>query len=386
MATDQFLGYRRGDGGVGIRNLVALVTVMDNSNPVSRRIAAQVAGTLPLCPSFGRAQMGDDWEQHVRALAGLGGNPNVYGAIVVSLEPESARQVAERIAATKRPVETLVLQDPGGTVGAVERGVRFAHAMAAAASAQAREPAPLSALTLGVECGGSDSTSGMAGNAATGLVADRVVDAGGTVVLSEPVEWMGGEHLLARRAVDAEVAKRIGEVVKWYEDYAASRGLDLMGANPAPDNIAGGLSTIEEKALGAIKKGGSRPVQEVVGYGVRPTRRGLVLMDAPAPAVENMTAMAAGGCQVIIFSTGKGNPVGNPVAPTIKVSGNPRTVATWADNLDLGLAGIMGGTQTLAEAAGLLYTELLAVAGGKRTKAEILGDVEIAISRIGFSM
>lgn len=381
-----FLGYRRPDGTFGVRNHVAVIGAMDNSNPVVRRIVSMVRGTVALDPSFGRGLVGDDLEQHARTLVGMGAGPNVAAAVVVSLEAVSANRVAERIAKTGRPVHTIILDRIGGTVKAVEDGIRAATQMVVDASSLQREPVPLSELVLGVECGGSDTSSGVASNPATGNVADRVVAAGGTAIMSEPVEWMGGEHLLAARAVNREVADEILRIVKWYDDYALSIGVDLIGTNPAPDNIAGGLTTIEEKALGAIKKGGTTPVTEALGYAFRPTKKGLVVMDAPPPGTENITGLAGGGCHIIIFSTGRGNPIGNPVVPTIKVTGNPHTVALAGDNIDFEVTRVLAGEESVAEAGNRLFAHMLDVANGKLTRAEVLGDVEVSITRIGFSL
>lgn len=376
------MGYRRASGDMGIRNYVAIIAAMDNSNPVVRRVASSVAGAVAIAPSFGRAMLGEDQKQHTDTLIGLGSNPNVYGAVVVSLETKSAHEVAEGIARTGRPVEAFAIEEQGGTVKVSQMAISFALRLAADAWRLQREPMEWSRFVLAVECGGSDGSSGLSSNPATGLVADMVVDRGGAVILSETFEMLGAEHLLAARARDEITARKILDIVNFCVTYSAQMGIDALAANPAPDNIAGGLSTIEEKALGAIKKGGSRTVQEVVGYGQRPTRKGLVIMDAPCPGVENMTALAAGGSHAIIFSTGRGNPSGNPVCPTIKVSGNPYTVASLADNIDVDVSAVITRRMPLDEAARLLDAELLAVCAGKLTRAEILGEVDVAISRI----
>jgi altronate dehydratase large subunit len=362
-----------------------ILSVVDTANPVARRVAAMIRNTIPVCPSFGRAQIADDYEQHVRTLAGLGSNPNVAAAVVLSLEPVAARNVAERIARSGRPVEVVTFDEAGGTIRATEQASRAAMHFVLEASGLTREPAPWTALTLGVECGGSDATSGVVSNPVVGLVADRVVAAGGTVILSETVEWMGAEHILMQRATTPELATKIHEAVKWYEEYAKSLGADLRGANPAPDNIAGGLSTIEEKAIGAIRKAGSSPISGLLRFGERPTTRGLVLMDAPAPAVENMTGLGAAGAQVVIFSTGKGNPVGCPVSPTIKVTGNPRTITKQADSIDVDVSPVLTAGMSLEAAADRLWGNLEQVLHGRFVKGEVIGDIEIAISRIGFS-
>lgn len=379
--TKEFYGYRRPDNTIGVRNNVAVIAAMDNSNPVARRVASAVKGAVPIASSFGRGMRGEDFLQHNSAMIGLGSNPNFAAALVISLEPESASRIAEGIAKTGKPVDCFSIQEVGGTVKATAQGIRIATKMSVEAGRARRERFPISELVLGVECGGSDTTSGMASNAATGQVADWVVEAGGTVILSETTEIIGGEHFLIHRAANPEVAETLRRAIDWWEENARHLGFRLT--NLAPDNIKGGLSTMEEKSLGAIRKGGTSALQEVVGYAERPTKKGLVFMDAPAPATENITSIAAGGAQIIIFSTGVGNPIGSPVASTIKVSGNPNTVVSFADNLDADVSSIVRGEETIPAASEALYQELLDVANGKMTRSEALGDVEIAINRKG---
>jgi altronate dehydratase large subunit len=372
--TQEFDGYKRPNGEVGVRNYVLVIAAMDNSNPVARRISAVVKGTVPIFTSFGRGRQ----ETHDRVMAGLGANPNAAAALVVSLEPHSAKRIGEQIAETGKPVEWLSIQEVGGTLKTTEEGIRIAMKMVAEASRLRREPVPMSSLMLGVECGGSDTTSGLASNPVTGQVADWVVEAGGTVILSETTEIIGGEHFLIRRAASGDVAKDLRTAVQALEDMAHQHGFQLT--NLAPDNIDGGLSTMEEKSLGAIYKGGTTQIQEVVTIGQKPSKKGLVFMDAPAPGTENITSIAAGGAQIIIFSTGVGNPIGNPVTPTIKVSGNPNTVFDFRDNIDVDVSSIIKGEKSIAEVSEILYQELIEVTNGKMTCNEILADTEIAIS------
>ncbi|MHB8156671.1 MAG: UxaA family hydrolase [Desulfocucumaceae bacterium] len=383
MSESELWGFQRKNGEMGIRNYVAVISAMDNSNPVARRVANSVQGAVALTPGFGRAMLGEDYEQHKKTLVGLGTNPNVYGAVIISLEINSAAAIAEGITKTGRPVEIVSIEDAGGTVRATEEAARHAMKMALDACSQKREPMDWSQLVIGVECGGSDGSSGLVSNPATGMVADRVIDRGGTAIMSETLEILGGEHILVARSKDEATGRKLVEAVNFCVSYASEAGVDVLGSNPTPDNIAGGLSTIEEKALGAIKKGGSRTLMEVVGYGQRPTCKGFVVMDAPCPGIENMTAMASAGCHAIVFSTGKGNTSGNPISPTIKVSGNPYTVVNLADNIDVDLSAVIIGEMPLAGAADILEAELKDVCNGKMTKADVLGEVEIAISRIG---
>lgn len=384
--TISWWGYPRQDGSYGVRNHVAIISVTDNSNFVARRIASLVKGTIPICPSFGRGEVGDDLAQHIRTLGGMGLNPNVHSAIVMALEPTIAWKVARVIESSGKRVAVLSLDEDGGSLGAVDKGVRIARQFVIDASCVKREKVGLDNLVLGVECGGSDTTSGVISNPATGIVSDKVVDIGGTVILSETVEWMGAEHYLAQRAVNPQLAGDIVKAVKWYEDYIKSIGIDLIGTNPSPDNRKGGLTTTEEKALGAIKKGGSRPVQAMYTYAQRPDKKGLVLMDAPPPGVENITGLTGAGCQLIIFSTGKGNPIGSPLVPTIKVTGNPRTIERVSDNIDVDISDVLTKGVSLDVAGQMLFEKMIDHANGKLTSSEVLGDVEVAVTRIGYTV
>jgi altronate dehydratase large subunit len=239
---------------------------------------------------------------------------------------------------------------------------------------------------IGLECGGSDTTSGLVANPAIGLLTDRLVDAGGTAIFSEPVECLGAETLLIARAGSRAVARAILRAVRKYETIARRAGIDLTRTNPTPDNLRGGLTTIEEKSLGAVAKSGCRPVRGVLRYAEPPPARGVYLMDAPAAATENLTALAGGGAVAILFATGVGNPVGNPIAPTLKICANPRTCRTFRDHVDVDISACLAGRGTLAEASRTIEEALRAVLNGRPTRCEILGEMETAISRIAPSV
>ncbi|QIE56198.1 UxaA family hydrolase [Pikeienuella piscinae] len=382
----EFLGYRRDDGSVGIRNHVVVLSAMDTANPTAQRIASSVRGAVPITISFGRGQIGFDYEMTVRALAGLGANPNVAAVLVVSLEPTSAERVAAPIAATGKPVEIITLMGEGGSINATARGVRWVAEQTFAASRKRREPCPVSSLIVGVECGGSDTTSGLASNPAVGAMADLLVDAGGSVILSETSEWMGGEHLLAERTADSDVAKRIIEAVERVEQDAHERGVDIRGQQPTADNIRGGLTTIEEKSLGAILKGGTRPVADFLEYCERPRKPGLNLMDTAAPAAESITALSAGGCQMILFSTGQCNQLGAPLSPTLKVSGNATTLSRMTDHIDIDVGNLLSGETSLQETGARVMRAAMEVASGGLTRAEIFSEEVTTISRFERSL
>lgn len=381
-----FPGYLRPDGRYGIRNTVVVLSAMDNTNPSAQRIGEMVQGTTVLATPFGRGQIGADMEVTRQTLANLALHPNVAAALVLSLSEETAEAIAARIRPSGKPVAVLGLQETGSALDLTLKGAQAAAGMVIEASAHRRVDAPVSALTVGVECGGSDATSGLASNPATGRFADRLVDAGGSIVLSEPAEFMGAEHLLAARAERPEDAARIIDMVKWFEDEALRNGVDMRGTNPTPDNIAGGLTTLEEKSLGAIAKGGTRPVVEVTDYAEKAQRAGLVVMDTPSAACESMTGLAAGGCQIILFSTGRGNAIGAPVAPTIKITGNPHTAASMGDNIDVDVSAVLSDGQDLDTAGGRIWDRVLAVAGGMMTTSEVLGEEQLAVSRFGRSV
>ncbi len=381
-----FMGYRRPDGRVGVRNLVAVISAMDNTNACANRIADIVAHAQPITTPFGRTQIGHDFEMTLRTLAGIGSHPNVAAVLVLGLSLASANALADRIRPSCKPVEVLGLQEEGSTMGLTMAGVRVAAELTVVASEQARVPCDFADLTIAVECGGSDTTSGIASNPTVGLFADRFIDSGGTVVLSEPAEFMGAEHILAERAVDPADAQRIRDMVQWFEDEAKRNGVDMRGTNPTPDNIKGGLTTLEEKSLGAIAKGGSRPIVEVVDYSEQAIKRGLVIMNTPSAACESMTGLLGGGSQMIIFSTGRGNAIGAPIAPTIKITGNPRTAATMKENIDVDVSSIISNSEPLETAADRLWQETMKIAQGKLTRCEVLQEDQLSVSRFGPSV
>lgn len=252
-----FMGYQRQNGTYGVRNYVAVISTADNSNFIARRVAQLIKGVIPVCPCFGRGEIGEDMALHIRTMAGLGANPNVHSVILVSLEPVIAEKIAELIRKTEKSVYIFTMDECGGSMGCTEQAARKARELVIEASGMKRREADIGSLMLGVECGGSDTTSGAISNPAAGITADWLIDAGGTVILSETTEWMGAEALLNRRVRKPETGEKIARAVRWYEDYIKSIGVDLNGFNPAPDNIKGGLSTIEEKLWDLLKKAGA---------------------------------------------------------------------------------------------------------------------------------
>lgn len=379
-------GFRRPDGRIGVRNHVLVAAASVNMNPLLRQVAAAVPGVVPLPAGYGRGQLGDDLDCSLRALAGLLAHPNVGGGLVIAFEPASAERLAERASAYGRPVETLSFLEQGGCTPTLRRATAVAGRLLEAAAAHERVAFEPRELVVGLECGGSDTTSGLLGNPSLGRLADELLDADATLIFSEPVECIGGEALLEQRAVSAEAAAGVRRVIDHYRGIALSQGIDLTGTNPTADNIAGGLTTIEEKSLGAIAKTGGGPIQGAIAYATPPPHPGLWLMSAPAEATENLTAIAAAGAQLAVFVTGSGNPVGHPIMPTIKVCANPDTVATLGEHIDVDLSdGLRSGFDTVI--GGRRIGDALArVCRGESTAAERLGYLESAVSRFGPSV
>jgi altronate dehydratase large subunit len=388
MAADPrpgFFGYRRPDGRIGTRNHVLVVPTVICASVVAERIAAatpQLGAALPHLAGCG--QLGPDMRVTHETLAAYCAHPNVGAVLVVALGCEQvvAQTLAEAAKRHGKPAEIIAIQSEGGTVRTTEKGIRIAQDFASALAGEPRQPCDASELVLSLKCGGSDYTSGLASNPTLGRVTDRLVELGGTAVLGEIAEIMGAEHLLASRASRQSTATQLIQIITRVETEARALGLDIRGTQPSPGNIRGGLTTIEEKSLGATHKGGERaPLEDVVGYAAPITRKGLTVMDTPGLDVESVTGMVGGGAQVVVFTTGLGTPTGNPIAPVIKVTGNARTARQMADNIDLDVSGIMDDSETLDAAAARLFDEVLAVASGRQTSAERLGHREFAIHR-----
>jgi altronate dehydratase large subunit len=385
MTEPGFWGYRRPDGRVGVRNHVLVVPTVICSAVVAERVAAAIAPVGSALPhTAGCGQLGPDMHVTHDTLAAYCGHPNVGAVLVIALGCEQvvAQHLADAARRAAKPVAIVAIQSEGGTVRATARATEIARSMADTLRSAPREWCDASSLILSVKCGGSDYTSGLASNPALGRVADRLVDVGGSAVLGEIAEIMGAEHLLAARAPDAGTAARLLKVINRVESEAIALGLDIRGTQPSPGNIRGGLTTIEEKSLGATHKGGERaPLEDVVPYAARITRKGLTVMDTPGLDVESVTGMVGGGAQVVVFTTGLGTPTGNPIAPVIKITGNSRTAESMHDNIDLDVSGVLDDTETLDGAADRLFEHVLAVCSGRETAAERLGHREFAIHR-----
>ncbi len=380
FADGTFPGFRRADGGVGVRNLLAVIPSVICANVVAERVAAQVPGAVAIPHPHGCAQVGDDVLLTELILAGAGANPNVGAVLVIGLGCETCQSgdVASQVRrlAPGKVVESFSIQEAGGSVKSIGRGVAVARDLLATISGATRVPVRLEELVVATQCGETDLSTDDVANPAIGVVADDVVRAGGTVILGETPEWMGIASDLAARARDTATGDRIGAVVARYRRAAAAIGAMVIGPEGDPD-VIDGRTTARARSLGCVAKGGTAPIGEVLDFAQRPTRRGLALMDTPAHDVVSVTAMAAGGAQVCLFSTGRGTPVGSALMPVIKVTANARTAARMADNVDVAL----GGTDRNADASAIREA-LAATILGDETVAELIGHQDFAIHRV----
>ena len=381
----KFLGYKRADGKVGVRNKIFILPTSVCASDTTRIIASQIESAVTFNNQNGCSQVAGDQQLTMDVMAGMAANPNVYGVIAVSLGCENCQMdlVVEAIKErTNKPIESFIIQENGGTIATIEKAVRAGRKMAQEASKLQREEFDISNLIIGTECGGSDPTSGLASNILIGELSDNLVNLGSTSILSETTEFIGAEHILAKRAKNEEVKNRIYEIVHRYEKALQLVGEEVREGNPSPGNKAGGITTLEEKSLGCIHKGGHTVINAVFDYAKPVTEKGLVIMDTPVNDPSSVAGMVAGGAQIIVFSTGRGTPTGNPIVPVIKITGNRITFANMKDNIDVDASPVIYGPQTLKELGDELLKEVIEVANGKQTKAETLGYTETAIARL----
>ena len=384
MSAPGFEGYANPDGSVGVRNHLLVLSVTGLTGPTARRIGQAICGAVVVAMPYGSGMLGADRAVNRQALVGFGRHPNVGAALVIGADPPRVAAIAEAVAASGKPVEALTLDEcEHDALVLTDRGVRAGARLARAISRRRRRAAGLDSLCLGLECGRSDPSSGLVANPLIGRIADRVVAAGGRALLGETTEWLGAEHLLQRRAASPEVAAAIGAAAARREQLAIAAGIDLTGNNPSRTNIDAGLSSIEEKSLGAIAKSGSAAIAGVLGYAEAPPGAGLYLMDAPAYAPESLTGFTAAGAQLLLFSTGVGNSFVGALAPTLKLSANPKTCARLGQQLDYKADAVLIGEQSLDAAADELMAELLEVAAGGLTWGEVLREGEEVVSRYG---
>ena len=381
----QFWGYRRAEGRPGIRNHVLILPTCACGSETARIIASQVKGAVNIIFNTGCSDVQANTEMSQKVLTGFACNPNVWGVVIIGLGCETVphdKLRAKIKSMTSKPVVSFGIQEEGGTLKTIEKGVRAAREMAMQAARQQKELFDISELYLGIECGGSDATSGIASNPATGELSDLLVDMGATTLMSESIEWIGGEHVLAKRAATPEIHRQIIQVCKDYEAHLMAAGQDCRAGQPTPGNKAGGLSTLDEKSLGCIRKGGTRPIVEVLEQAVRPTRRGALVMDTAGYDISSVTSMVASGCQAVIFTTGRGTCTGNAIAPVLKVTANGRTYQRMEDNMDIDLSPIVRGEKTYQEMGREMLQDIQDICNGRLTKAEAYGFSDIAVDHV----
>ena len=378
-----FMGYRRENGRVGIRNHVIILPLDDLSNAACEAVGNNVKGTLALPHAYGRLQFGEDLDLHFRTLIGVGSNPNVAAVIVIGIEPQWTKRVVDGIAKTGKPVEGFAIEQHGDfeTICAASRKAKeFTHF----ATELQRTECKVSELWVSTKCGESDTTSGIASNPTVGNAFDKLWEQGAMTLFGETTEITGGEHLVMARCANDEVRAKFkfffDRYAKVVDDHKTN---DLSDSQPTKGNIEGGLTTIEEKALGNIQKIGRKaPVIGCLDKAEMPTSTGLWFMDSSSAAAEMVTLCAASGFVAHFFPTGQGNIIGNPILPVIKLSANPRTVRTMSEHIDVDVSGILRREMNLDAAGDKLLEMLFRTCNGRNTAAEVLGHREFIMTRL----
>jgi (2R)-sulfolactate sulfo-lyase subunit beta len=383
LAKATFWGYRRENGRVGVRNHVIILPVDDLSNAAAQAVEHNIKGTMALPHPYGRLQFGADLELHFRTLIGTGSNPNVAAVVVICIEDQWAKRVADGIAATGKPVAWFGIEQHGDH-DTIMRASKAAREFVQWASELRREERPLKDLWVSTKCGESDTTSGIGANPTVGNAFDKLYPHGVTLLFGETTELTGGEHLVAARCRTEEVRKKFQFMFDRYQEVVnRHKTSDLLESQPTKGNIAGGLTTIEEKALGNIQKIGRKcMVDGVLDKAETPTGPGLWFMDSSSAAAEMVTLCAAAGFTVHFFPTGQGNVIGNPILPVIKLCANPRTVRTMAEHIDVDVTGIARKELTMDQAGDKLLEYMFRVANGRLTAAEVLGHREFVLTRL----
>jgi (2R)-sulfolactate sulfo-lyase subunit beta len=378
-----FMGYRRENGRMGIRNHVVILPLDDLSNAACEAVANNIKGAIAIPHPYGRLQFGADLDLHFRTLIGAGCNPNVAAVVVIGIESQWTGKVVEGIKASGKPVEGFWISGNGDTA-TITAASKSAYKMVKHASKQQRVSAPLSELWVSTKCGESDTTSGCASNPAVGNAFDRLYEIGSTLVFGETTELTGGEHLVEARCRTPEVKQKFREMFDRYQGVIErNKTSDLSDSQPTKGNIAGGLTTIEEKALGNIQKIGKKCIVDgVLDKAETPTIPGLHFMDSSSAAAEMVTLCAASGFAAHLFPTGQGNVIGNAILPVIKLCANPRTVRLMSEHIDVDVSGLLRREETLDSAGEKLIDSLLRTANGELTAAEILGHREFVMTRL----
>lgn len=383
MTNSTFMGYRRENGRVGVRNHVIILPVDDISNAACEAVANNIKGTIALPHAYGRLQFGKDLELFFRTMIGTGSNPNVAAVVVIGIEPEWTEKIVQGIAETGKPVTGFSIERHGD-IQTIAAASRQAYEYMLRASELQRTECRLDELYVSIKCGESDTTSGLASNPTVGNVVDRLVELGATVSFGETSEITGGELVCKERAATPEIGEQFMKVWSEYNDFInREKTDDLSGSQPTKGNIRGGLTTIEEKALGNLQKIGKKSrYVGVLEPAEAPGGKGLWFMDTSSAAAEAVTLWAASGAVLHLFPTGQGNIIGNPIEPVIKLSANPITCETMSEHVDVDVSGILQGELTLDQAGDKLLDMVLCVCNGRLTAAEVLGHREFIMTKL----
>jgi len=377
------MGYRRENGRVGVRNHVILLPLDDLSNAACEAVGNNIKGTLALPHPYGRLQFGKDLDLHFRTLIGAGSNPNVAAVVVIGIEPVWTQKVVDGIAKTGKPVAGFAIEQRGDVQTIAAAALKAKEFVQWAGELQ-RVPCPIKDLWVSTKCGESDTTSGLATNPTVGNAFDKLYANGNTLVFGETTEITGGEHLVAARCRNEKVRNEFMAYFNRYQDIVeANKTNDLCDSQPTKGNIEGGLTTIEEKALGNIQKIGKKCVVDgTLDKAEAPTGPGLWFMDSSSAAAEMVTLCAAAGFVVHFFPTGQGNIIGNPILPVIKLSSNPRTVRTMNEHIDVDVSGVLRRELNMDQAGDKLLEMMVRTANGRSTSAEALGHREFVFTRL----
>ena len=378
-----FLGYRRENGRVGVRNHVIVLPLDDLSNAAAEAVAHNIKGALAIPHPYGRLQFGADLDLHFRTLIGTGCNPNVAAVVVIGIEDTWTQKVVDGIATTGKPVVGFGIEGHGDH-DTIMRASKAAREFVQQASEKQREPCGIQELWVSTKCGESDTTSGCGSNPTVGNAFDKLYENGSTLVFGETTELTGGERIVAERCRTPDIKERFMFMFNRYQDVInRHKTSDLSDSQPTKGNIAGGLTTIEEKALGNIQKIGKKClIDGVLDKAEVPTGPGLWFMDSSSAAAEMVTLCAASGFAVHFFPTGQGNVIGNPILPVIKICANPRTVRLMSEHVDVDTSGLLQRELTLDQAGDKLLECMLRTAHGRLTAAEALGHREFVLTRL----
>ena len=385
--NEYFLGFQRKNGSIGIRNKLLIISITGLTGPTSRKISNLLQDTLFVDNPYGGGIIGEDKIRQDNAMIGFAKNPNVGAVLIISADPPKGEFIKSKLENSSKPIELITLDECNhDAIKLLELGLRKGGSLIRKISKIKREKVSVSKLSIGLECGRSDPSSGLVANPIMGLIADRLIDFGGSAVIGETIEWLGAEHLLEKRARSDNVKSKISKAVEFQRQFSEAKGINLLGNNPGHQNIEAGLSTIEEKSLGNITKSGSKRIEDVLQWGEKIDKKGMFLMHAPSYAPESLSGFSAAGCQLTLFSTGVGNSFTNHISPSIKFSANPETCEQLNNQLDFKCADVFLGKKTFEDASNNIWNFMIDVCSGALTWGEVYNDSSEVFSRIDRSL